>query len=531
VAASSAIVVRLIGDSSELRRGLDQAQTGMEKFKKRMQLAAVGLVTAGAAAGKAMVSAAAEQSSAVSAWTQVTGKQMDKQQQFIARSLSFTTLSSLYQSNGIKQFQANKMAAAGLKLAADQAAFGNTTVAEAVEAQAGLLKGSGELLEKYAISITAADVAARMKADGTDKLKGSELKAAAAVAKMALVQEQSAKFTGQAAREAGSLESRNQKLNASIEDMKAKLGAKLLPVVETFLGKLQSTADWVEQNQTKVKALGIVLGVVAGAIIAANVVIAAHTAALTVARAATMVWTGAMWLLNAAVLSNPIVGITVAVIAFVAAIVIAYKKCETFREIVQGAFRAVRNAAAAAFGWVRDNWPLLLAILTGPVGLAVLAVVKNFDRIKAAGSAVKDALVTAFSGVTDIITAPFRAAVEGIRSAWNSTIGGKGFSFGGWDPPGPGSVPGISFEIPRLAAGGSITRRGWTMVGEEGPELLNLGRGAQVVPLDRTSGGGPDTLHLTLDLGHGIQQVVQINLREHNRATKRAVLAGASRSI
>lgn len=42
--------------------------------------------------------------------------------------------------------------------------------------------------------------------------------------------------------------------------------------------------------------------------------------------------------------------------------------------------------------------------------------------------------------------------------------------------------------MPGLATGGIITRAGSVLVGENGPEILNLNRGASVIPLDKTGG-------------------------------------------
>jgi hypothetical protein len=39
-----------------------------------------------------------------------------------------------------------------------------------------------------------------------------------------------------------------------------------------------------------------------------------------------------------------------------------------------------------------------------------------------------------------------------------------------------------AFRFPGLATGGTVTKSGWTWVGENGPELLRLPRGAQVIP-------------------------------------------------
>jgi phage-related protein len=136
------------------------------------------------------------------------------------------------------------------------------------------------------------------------------------------------------------------------------------------------------------------------------------------------------WVLNAAMAANPVLIIVAGIVALVAVLVLAYKKSETFRRIVDAAFGAVKDAAAAAFGWIKENWPLLLAILTGPIGLAVLVVVKNWDAIKAGAgkvldaveaiaTKVKDGLVGAFNflkdkaiGIFDAITQPIRDLID-----------------------------------------------------------------------------------------------------------------------
>lgn len=90
----------------------------------------------------------------------------------------------------------------------------------------------------------------------------------------------------------------------------------------------------------------------------------------------------AQWILNAAMSANPITLIILAVIAFVGVLVLAYNKIGWFRAFVDTAFKAI----GAAIGWVVDfvkaHWPLLLAILTGPIGIAVLLIVKYWDKIK-----------------------------------------------------------------------------------------------------------------------------------------------------
>lgn len=386
---SSAIVVRLLGDSTDLRRALNQAETGAEKFKRRVQLAAVGVAAAGVAIGKASVEAAATQSANFSKYEQITKKAMGEADKAIARSLNlsqasyadyFAQLSAMYQSNGIGVGKANKMAAESMKTAADAAAFGNTEVGEAVEAQLGLLKGSGELWEKYSVSIKASDISARMKEKGLDKLTGAEKKAAEAATRHALAQEKSKIFLGQAEKESGSLESRNQKLAATFEDMKAKLGAQLLPIVEKALGRFQEMADWVEQNETKTKVLAITIGSLAGTILAAAVAIKAYQVALAVARGAVTLFWAANTALNFVMNQNPIMRIVTLLALLGAALVVLWKKSDTFRAIVKGAWDAIRSAAIAAWEWIKGA-AQKIGVVFGAVKRVVEGYIKGYIAV------------------------------------------------------------------------------------------------------------------------------------------------------
>lgn len=161
-------------------------------------------------------------------------------------------------------------------------------------------------------------------------------------------------------------------------------------------------------------SLNLVMESTAVKTVLAKAAMVGHAVASGASAAATSVMTAAQWALNAALSANPVALIVLGVLALVAAVVLAYNKSETFRRIVDAAFRAVQSAAAFAFNWVRDNWPLLLAIITGPIGLAVLAVVKNWDSIKTAVSAVKDFIKTTMDAVP--------GAISGAMSTLKSTL-------------------------------------------------------------------------------------------------------------
>lgn len=151
----------------------------------------------------------------------------------------------------------------------------------------------------------------------------------------------------------------------------------------------------------------------------------AATAAMAVATFVTGGWVTAFWALNAALVANPIGLVVVALAALVGGLVLAYKNSETFRNVVDAAFRAVASsfgflltAAKNTFGWLRDNWPLVLGILTGPIGLAVSQIATHWGTIRsnaiAAWNAIKGAAAIAWDAIRDAILAPVRAARDAI---------------------------------------------------------------------------------------------------------------------
>lgn len=210
---------------------------------------------------------------------------------------------------------------------------------------------------------------------------------------------------------------------------------------------------------------------------------------------ATKVWTTAQLILNAVMTANPIGLVIAGVALLLVGFITLYQKVGWFRRAVQ-----------AVWGWLKSNWPTLVAILAGPIGIAVLLVIRHWDKLKGAARSVVSWVKNAFndvvhffsampgrisraaSGMWDGIKDSFRSAVNWVIQKWNNLS----FGMNAKKVAGHTVIPGFHVgtpNIPLLAEGGSIAARGAAVVGDKGPELLDLPAGARVTPLDGGGGG------------------------------------------
>ena len=169
--------------------------------------------------------------------------------------------------------------------------------------------------------------------------------------------------------------------------------------------------------------------------------------------------------MNTTLLANPIFLVVAAIAALGVAFVVAYKKSETFRNIVNGAFDSIKRGAGAFVEYIKD---------------AVTGAAKTIGK------------------VADIITFPYRVAFKTIASLWNATLGGFHIGIPGFKIPFGPSFGGFGFTIPNLpvpalAAGGVVTRPTMAMIGERGPEA--------VIPLSRSGNGGAGGVTVVINTG------------------------------
>ena len=268
-------------------------------------------------------------------------------------------------------------------------------------------------------------------------------------------------FGGAATVAAESFEGRMTGMKIAMDETKESIGAALLPVLEKLLEFLQPIAAWAQENTTAFLIIAGVIGAFAGAIVLANIAMKTFAIVQQIA-------TGAVAAFNFVMNLNPISIIIIAVLLFVAALVVLYKKFDIVREVVDTVFKAIKTGVTVSL----------------------------------------DFLTSYFTGVLNIYKGIFNA----IAKLWNGTIGKLSFSFPSWVPGFGGkgiSVP----NIPMLADGGIVTSPTLAMIGERGPEA--------VVPLNRAGGfGGGLTVNVTggLSTSAEIGQAVVNAIRAYNRS-------------
>lgn len=173
------------------------------------------------------------------------------------------------------------------------------------------------------------------------------------------------------------------------------------------------------------------------------------------------------------------------------------------------AFQAFKGAVVAAFNWVKQNWPLLLAILTGPIGVGVALVILNFNKIKSVAQTVFGAVKGVVTGAANAITGVLGGAFQTVTGFVSGLVGQINNVVSAIEKivHAPGKIVdkvlgGASSLIPHIQTGGTITHGGTALVGEAGPELVHLPTGSQVIPnhaLGGASGSGVIHTHVYLD--------------------------------
>jgi hypothetical protein len=203
--------------------------------------------------------------------------------------------------------------------------------------------------------------------------------------------------------------------------------------------------------------------------------------------AANGIATGAQWALNIAMSANPIGLIIIGVMLLIGVIVLIATKTTWFQTAWRVAWDGIKAAAGAVASFFIDT------VWHGGIEKAFNWVGTGVGKVKDMFSGIPGHLKTAFMGLMDIITWPFRTAFNLVSDVWNNTIGKLSWTVPSWVPGIGGNTIGAP-KLPHFHAGGMVG-------GPEGSEVLSVlraGERVQTREMQAAESGGTVTYNITV---------------------------------
>lgn len=246
----------------------------------------------------------------------------------------------------------------------------------------------------------------------------------------------------------------------------AKAVSALLPVIQEIVTLLAAALEWIGSlNTEQVRMLVTILAVVAAISPIASIVAGianAITALIPVIMA-----------MNAALAANPYLLLFTAIATAITLLGVA----------IIANFDKIKAAFSAFIEWIQSGFQSFLDMmeqLDRALGAALLAVI---NAIVGAAKALLNAGISLAEGFVNSIIALINSVINAINFLVSAVTGALGISYSGIRTMG-------SVRFPKLAKGGEVLS-GTALVGEAGPELLTVAGGRTVVtPLTSGAAGG-----------------------------------------
>ena len=475
--ARSTVAVRFTGDVSSLKSSLGDVEGRMKGLGGKLagigKAVAAGLagtaVAAGAFAKSAIDSASnleetlsksntvfGDQAKAIEDWAGSAAKNIGQSKQQALEAAS--TFGNMFTQLGIGEKDAAGMSKQMTELASDFASFHNADISDVLDAQAAAFRGEYDALQRFVPTINAAAVEQKAL-EQTGKKTTKELTAQEkAIATQTLMLEGAGDAMGDFDRTSDSLANKQRIMSARFEDVKAKIGQGLLPIVTKIAAFIADTVIPVFERWGP-KVTEVVQQI--AAVVAEK------------------------WPQIQAVILNAVTAVRDAVTPIIAALQALWQKFgdnilsfvqrvwPNIQQIIEAAMNIIRGVIQTVTSLIRGDWSGvwngLKAIVSG-VWNAIQGIVKGaIEGVRAVvgaglevvGSIFKSAwngIVDFFRGVPGRISSTASGMFDGIKNAFKSALNwiirgwnSLEFKIPGFDPPGPGpKFGGFTLGVPNI---------------------------------------------------------------------------------
>jgi len=212
---------------------------------------------------------------------------------------------------------------------------------------------------------------------------------------------------------------------------------------------LKGLTGFLRQNATLVLSLGAAVGVLTVALNLWRIGVMLARAQTALMIVVTRGWAIAQGILNAVLYANPIMLVVGALVALGVAFYVAWTRSATFRKIVEAAFNGVKTVVMAVVGWfagpftrfftvtipavfnvvlswVKRNWPLIVGFLTGPIGLAVVLIIRYWTQIRnfitTTVNAIWGVVLRVFTTIRNFITGVAGSVQRTVATWWGNVV-------------------------------------------------------------------------------------------------------------
>jgi len=420
------ITIDIVAETKKLTSGIDDANKqlgGMSKSLKTATAAATGLASAfvlkqGVSFLKDGIEEAKDARTAMLAATSAFGKGSDALKEITEESTKFgkqlgmdnDDVLKLATSIGVKLPNEIKGASTELVLLAKnlEATSGGSIAAEATLSKLGKAFSDGTItVKELQKAVPGLDSATYALAETMSKAGKNQ------DALNLLIEAGEKKYGGAAASQVTA----TQKFDVALADLKETIGTKVLPILEKLIGFATDMIDAFSKQPKILQNVELaLLAIVAVGGPLLGFLASAKTAMVTLG----LVSEGAALSTNifsTALKAIPILAVIALIVLLVANWDTVSAKAKEIAEAVAKWFGdiydKVKEYTGKAIQWIKDNWPLLLGILTGPFGLFVVFLAKH-----------KEELLSKFADIWDAITKNVVGFIKNAVSGWMSEFYG-----------------------------------------------------------------------------------------------------------